>query len=229
MSNLEEKVKLSNKEKDYLNKEFEKIYERTQKEAVPNMLRFSFGTPDLSTINYAVSLSDFYLGKFFQGDEKIRRDVISWMNKYYLSEGNPIGKDQKGIKEFLNQFGGYLKQRTENKTRQIIDTTYNHLKNSARVRAFQKARITYYKWDATGDRRTCPYCRAMDGRTFRTVDAVRTLDLIETDPASLPELKPFLTNFDLHEIEKLPSDDMPSKIPPAHPHCRCTLVASVED
>jgi SPP1 gp7 family putative phage head morphogenesis protein len=229
ISKLEEKVRLSNKEKEYLRKEFEKIYEKAQKEAVPEMLKFGFETPDLRTINYAESLSDFYLGRFFRGDVRLRKEVISWMNNYYLTEGNPIGKDTAGIQVFLNRFGQYLQQRTQTKARQIIDTTYNHLKNSARIRAFQKARITTYRWNAIGDRLTCPYCRSMDGRIFRTVDAVRTLDLIEADPENLPDIKPFLTNFDLETLKRMPSDNIASKMPPAHPHCRCVLTAYQEE
>jgi SPP1 gp7 family putative phage head morphogenesis protein len=229
ISKLEEKVRLSTKEKEYLRKEFEKIYEKAQKEAVPEMLKFGFGTPDIRTINYAESLSDFYLGRFFRGDARLRKEVISWMNNYYLTEGNPIGKDAEGIHVFLNRFGQYLQQRTQTKARQIIDTTYNHLKNSARIRAFQKARITYYRWNAIGDRLTCPYCRSMDGRIFRTADAVRTLDLIEADPENLPDVKPFLTNFDLDALKRMPSDNIPSKMPPAHPHCRCVLTAYQEE
>jgi SPP1 gp7 family putative phage head morphogenesis protein len=229
ISKLEEKVRLNNKEKDYLRKEFEKIYEKAQREAVPEMLEFGLGTPDLRTIGYAESLADFYLGRFFRGDARLRREVINWFNNYYLTEGNPIGKDAPGIRVFLNRFGQYLEQRTQTKARQIIDTTYNHLKNSARIRAFQKARITYYRWNSVGDRLTCPYCRAMDGRIFKTVDTVRTLDLIETDPENLPDIKPFLTSFDLSELKRMPSDDIPSKIPPAHPHCRCVLGAYQEE
>jgi SPP1 gp7 family putative phage head morphogenesis protein len=229
ISKLEEKVRLGVKEKEYLRKEFEKIYEKAQREAVPEMFKFGFGTPDIRTINYAESLSDFYLGRFFRGDNRLRKEVINWFNNYYLTQGNPIGRDAKGIQVFLNRFGQYLEQRTQTKARQIIDTTYNHLKNSARIRAFQKARITYYRWNAVGDRLTCPYCRSMDGRIFRTADAVRTLDLIEADPENLPDYKPFLTNFDLQTLKRMPSDNIPSKIPPAHPHCRCVLGAYQEE
>jgi SPP1 gp7 family putative phage head morphogenesis protein len=229
ISKLEEKVRLSTKEKEYLRKEFEKIYEKVQKKAVPEMLNFGFGTPDLRTISYAENLADFYLGSFFRGDARLRKEVINWMNQFYLTEGNPIGKNAPGIQEFLNRFGQYLQQRTQVKARQIIDTTYNHLKNSARIRAFQKARITTYRWDAIGDRLTCPYCRSMDGRIFTTADAVRTLDLIEADPENLPDVKPFLTNFDLDTLKKMSSDSIPSKMPPAHPHCRCVLTAYQEE
>jgi len=230
MQALEEKVRLSPEQKEKLYSEFKKIYEKTQKEAVKEApLKIGFNMADERSINYALSLSDFYLGKFFQGDKKLRLDVVKWLSKYYLEQGNPIGKGQEGIKHFLNEFGSYLKQRTENKARQVIDTSVNHLRNSARLRAIAKARITKYRWDAVGDRLTCPYCRAMDGRIFETGDAIRTLELIESDPASLPEVKPFLTNFPLEKLKSLPSSQMPSKMPPAHPHCRCRIVSYIEE
>jgi SPP1 gp7 family putative phage head morphogenesis protein len=230
MQELEQKVSLSPQHKEMLYSEFKKIYERTQKEATAEIpLRIDFNMADERSINYALSLTDFYLGKFFQGDQKLRLDVVKWLSKYYLEEGNPIGKGQEGIKHFLNEFGSYLKQRTESKARQIIDTSVNHLRNSARLRAIAKARITKYRWDAVGDRLTCPYCRSMDGRIFDTGDAIRTLELIESDPASLPEVKPFLTSFPLDKLKSLPSSQIPSKMPPAHPHCRCRIVSFIEE
>jgi SPP1 gp7 family putative phage head morphogenesis protein len=230
MQALEEKVRLLPEQKERLYSEFKKIYEKTQKEAVKEApLKLQFNMADERSINYALSLTDFYLGKFFQGDKKLRLDVVKWLSKYYLEQGNPIGKGQEGIKHFLNEFGSYLKQRTESKARQIIDTSVNHLRNSARLRAIAKARITKYRWDAVGDRLTCPYCRAMDGRIFETGDAIRTLELIESDPASLPEVKPFLTSFSLDKLKSLPSSQMPSRMPPAHPHCRCRLVSYIEE
>jgi len=227
---LDQKVRLSPEHKEMLYSEFRRIYEKTQKEAVGDTpLRIDFNMADERSINYALSLTDFYLGKFFQGDQKLRLDVIKWLSKYYLEQGNPIGKGQEGIKHFLNEFGSYLKQRTEGKARQIIDTSVNHLRNSARLRAIAKARITKYRWDAVGDRLTCPYCRTMDGRIFDTGEAIRTLELIESDPASLPEVKPFLTSFPLDKLKTLPSPQMPSKMPPAHPHCRCRIVSYIEE
>jgi SPP1 gp7 family putative phage head morphogenesis protein len=230
MQELEQKVRLSPEHKEMLYSEFKRIYEKTQKEATAGMpIRTDFNMADERSINYALSLSDFYLGKFFQGDQKLRLDVVKWLSKYYLEQGNPIGKGQEGIKHFLSEFGGYLKQRTEGKARQIIDTSVNHLRNSARLRAIAKAKITKYRWDAVGDRLTCPYCRSMDGRIFETADAVRTLELIESDPAALPEVKPFLTSLPLEKLKSLPSPQMPSKMPPAHPHCRCRIVSFIEE
>mgnify|MGYP000257962231 CR=1 FL=1 len=226
MSALEKHVRLSEKTKELIFEELKKIYEKTQQD-MELPIKPELTIQDLRTIEYAKSLHDFYLGKFFQGDKQLRLEVLKWMSKYYLEGGNPIGRGQEGIKKFLDEFGSYLKQRTENKARQIIDTSVNHLRNSARLRAMARAKIQKYRWDAVGDRLTCPYCRSMDGRIFDSGEAIRTLELIETDPSALPQVKPFLTTMPLEKLKATSSSRLPSKMPPSHPHCRCRIVASI--
>ncbi len=182
--------------------------------------------PDIRALQYAEKLHDFYLGRFFQGDRQLRLRVLGWMSQYYLEQGNPIGKGQKGVKEFLDAFGEYIVPQTEWKARQIIDTSVNFLRNSARLRAIQKAKITHYRWDATNDRLTCAACRSMDGRIFKTESAIRVLDMLEAseDPSLIKELKPIQTT-----VQKGPSSSLPNKFPPLHPHCRCRVVAEMEE
>ena len=69
----------------------------------------------------------------------------------------------------------------------------------------------------------------MDGRIFDTGEAIRILELIETDPSVLPQVKPFLTTMSLEKLRITPSSRLPSRIPPSHPHCRCRLVAYIEE
>ena len=231
---LEERMRLPNEVKDKLLKELEDIYRKTQASALPlNILQrvktpdfFDFTIADERSINYALKLHDFYLGKFFQGDRALRLRCLNWMNKYYLEKGNPIGRGQQGIKEFLDAFGEYIKPQTEWKARQIIDTSVNYLRNSARLRAFQRARIKYYRWDAVGDRLTCRICRSLDGRIFRTEDAIPVLDMIEhsEDPTIIKDIKPILT-----APWKGSTAGLPNKWPPCHPNCRCRIVAYEEE
>jgi len=75
---------------------------------------------------------------------------------------------------------------------------------------------------------TCCYCNAMDGRIFQTSDAVRTIDLIDADPQSLPSVRPFTTSVPLPMLRSMSSCNMPTKFPPAHPSCRCTVDALTE-
>lgn len=214
---LEEKVRLTPRAREFIYGELKKIYEKTQKDVLKAFpVRYEFNIADERAIEYATKLHDFYLGKFFQGDREIGLRVVKWMSKYYLEQGNPIGKGQQGIKEFLEQFKQYIQPQTEWKARQIIDTSVNYLRNSARVRALQKTKITKYKWDAIGDRLTCPACRSMDGRIFETKETARVLDLIEgsEDPTIIKELRPIIS-----KPVKAPSSSIPTKMPPAHPHC----------
>ncbi len=219
---LEDHVSLDEKIKAELEDALRKIYTTSHTPIDARKLTIV----DTRAISYAVKLHDFYFGKFFQGDRDIRLRALKWMSDYYLKEGNPIGKGQKGIKEFMDAFGDYIKPQIEWKARQIIDTSVNYLRNAARLRAMQKAKITHYRWDAIGDRLTCPACRSMDGRVFKVRDAIRILDAIEQseDPAILKELKPIQTT-----VQKGLSSSLPNRFPPLHPHCRCRVHMETEE
>ncbi len=225
LSKLEEKMRLPDPVKAKLYEELERIYNNSVQETISEIFQegfVDFRSPDTRSIEYALRLHDFYLGKFFQGDKQVRKRVLDWFSEYYLREGNPIGRGQKGVKEFLRQFGHYIKPQVEWKARQIIDTSVNFLRNAGKIKTLQKARIEHYRWDATNDRLTCKICRSYDGRIFKTAEAVRILDILETtqDPELIRELKPFV-----NKPVKGPSDSLPTKLPPIHPHCRCRVVA----
>jgi hypothetical protein len=224
---LEQKFNLSDKAKNALVTELEKIYKDTQanffsENKLP--IKQELNTADVRAIQYALELHDFYLGKFFQNDKNIRLRVSKWFSDYYLKEGNPIGKGQKGVEEFLNQFGDYIRPQAEWKARQIIDTSVNYMRNSARIRAIQEANITTYRISAIGDRLTCSICRSYDGREFETKETVRLLDTIESsDAKALADYKPFVG-----KPYTGASTNAPSKLPPFHAHCRCRVSVSTQ-
>jgi len=224
---LEEKVRLTPKARELIHRELKKIYEKTAAEALRGFpVRYEFNLPDQRAVEYAVKLHDFHLGGFFRGDKELRLRVLRWFSEYYLKQGNPIGRGQKGIKEFIRLFGKYIQPQTEWKARQIIDTSVNFLRNSARIRAMQRAGVRKFRWDAVGDRLTCNACKSMDGRVFEVSEAIRVLDTIESseDPSILKEVKPIITT-----PYKGPSRRAPVKFPPLHPHCRCRVVSWIEE
>jgi len=228
LDKLEEKMVLPDVVKGRLWEELEKIYSSAVQETILEIAQagrfIDFRTPDARSVEYALKLHDFYLGKFFRGDKELRKRVLNWMSEYYLREGNPIGRGQKGIKEFLKHFKNYIQPQTEWKARQVIDTSVNFLRNAGKIRTLQQARVEYYRWDATNDRLTCPICRALDGRIFKTAEAAKVLDILETtqDPELVKELRPFITTV------PPPNTNPITKMPPAHPHCRCRAVAHFE-
>ncbi len=220
-------MRLTPRARELIYRELKKIYRKTAEETLKDFpLRFEFDLPDRRAVEYATKLHDFYLGRFFRGDREIRLRVIRWFSEYFLEEGNPIGKGHKGIGEFLERFGEYIRPQTEYKARQIIDTSVNFLRNSARIRAMQKAGVKKLRWDAVGDRLTCGACNSMDGRIFEVREAVRVLDTIEgsQDPSILKEVRPIVT-----KPFKGPSSGAPVKSPPLHPHCRCIVVSYIEE
>ncbi|MCS7317304.1 MAG: phage head morphogenesis protein [Candidatus Dojkabacteria bacterium] len=181
--------------------------------------------PNYRAINYTNNLTSFYFGKFFNQDKNIHKQVLNWLNNYYLKEGNPIGKKQKGINDFLNNFSNFLTQKTQSKARQIIDTSISHIKASSTIRQMHNSKIQFYRWDGTNDRLTCNICRSMDGRIFKTSDAIKLLEQIETsEPDKLPLIKPFISTS-----QNGKSQNIKSILAPAHPNCRCRMQAHFDD
>ncbi len=179
--------------------------------------------PDERAITAFTEMTDFYLGKFFQGDQRVRERALKWMLKYYLEEGNPIGRDSKGIDEFLKKFGRYLDKETQTKARQIIDTTANMVRNAAKVKKEFEVGTKFLRWDATNDRLTCKACRSLDGRIIKVEEAYNQLLDILRNPQNLPSVRPIITK----PFEGKTSD-LPVKFPPLHPHCRCRVKAHRE-
>jgi ribulose bisphosphate carboxylase small subunit len=185
------------------------------------LIPLGFGVKDQATASYIRSQNDFYFGKFFQGDQRIRQEVLHWMDRYYLDKGNPIGKGQKGIDVFLKNFSDYLTDRSEKKARQILDTSLNHIRNAGRLRGMSEAGIELFRIDTQGDRLTCATCRSYDGRIFQVSSAISLLESMEKHgPESIKDLKPFVT-----KPVTGPSVEISNKYPPFHMHCRCKAVA----
>jgi len=217
---IEESTKLTEEHKEFIYKELEKIW-KTYK-GKPYLKVVSGVIPDERVITAFTEMTDFYLGKFFQGDREIKRQVLNWMFDYYLKEGNPIGKGQEGVKEFLKKFGDYLEERTEQKARQIIDTTVNFIRNAADLSQEYESGGKYIVWDAINDRLTCAACRSMDGRIIEVEQAYNQLRQIVENPQDLPNIRPIITKpFEGR------TEDCPVKFPPLHPHCRCRITPHV--
>jgi len=216
---LEEHTELTPEIKEKLLKNLEKIYKKAKKKVVT--IETGLGIPDTRTMRFIDQMNDIYLGKFFKADQKTRLEVLKWMKNYYLNEGNPIGKGQTGVEEFLDKFGDYLKVKTENKARQIIDTTINFVRNAAAINGYKEVNIKEFVWDAVNDRLTCPACRSMDGRVIKTEYAVQQLEEVISKGL---QAKPIITM-----PYKGKTDKAPGKFPPLHPSCRCSTYANIKD
>ena len=221
---LESYTELTPKEKTFMRKAIEDIYASAPGEAAFPMIKDGFDVEDIRAIKFAEELSDFYLGRFFQGDQRIRKEVIDWIKDYYLKEGNPLGRGTKGVKEFLSKFGDYLDVKTEQKARQIIETTTAFIKGASTLRQMRRLRIKYYRWDAVGDRLTCPACRSMDGRVFSVETGYREMLKVIKNPLNLPDTRPIIT-----EPFYGKSSRAPVRTVPLHPGCRCVMVAHTEE
>lgn len=226
LNKLAEKSSLSQQAKIEIEKSLRNRYELDKKEVVNKWVEHGpytgFNVVDQATLKYCAGCTDFYFGRYFEKDPGVRRQTLTWMNQYYIQEGNPIGRGQAGINEFMDKFGKYVTGITERKARQIIDTTITHLRSAARIKGLSEARMESYRIDATGDRLTCSTCRSMDGREFTVASAMSLLDEVESaGPDSVKDKKPFLK-----EPVSGPSFGIKNRIAPFHPECRCKVVAA---
>ncbi len=221
---LESYTELTPKEKTFLRQVIQDIYASAPEDAGLPAIKEGFDVEDIRAIKFAEELSDFYLGRFFRGDQKLRKEVINWIKDYYLKEGNPLGKGTKGVKEFLSRFGDYLDIKTEQKARQIVETTTAFIKSASTLRQMRRLKIKYYRWDAVGDRLTCRACRSMDGRVFSVETGYREMLKVMKNPLSLPDIRPIIT-----EPFYGKSSRAPVKTVPLHPGCRCVMVAHTEE
>ncbi len=221
---IEQKTELPPKVKEFIKQIIKDIYYSAPKEIGFTEVKESWDLADLKAIKMAEEMSDFYLGKFFQGDKKLRKEVLNWLTEYYLRQGNPLGKGTRGIKEFLEHFGRFLKVKTDYKARQIIETTVQFIKSASWINTMRKYRIKYYRWDAVGDRLTCRACRSMDGRVFKVEEGYTEMTEIIQNPLNLPQIRPIM-NKPFYGV----SSKAPVKTPPAHPQCRCRIVVHTEE
>jgi len=221
---IEEKTELPPKAKSFIKQVIEDIYYSAPKEVGLPEIGESLELEDIKAIQMAESMSDFYLGRFFRGDRKLRKEVLSWLSDYYFKEGNPLGKGTRGIQEFLERFGGFLQIKTEHKARQIIETTAQLIKSASWINTMMKYQVKRYRWDAIGDRLTCKACRSMDGRIFKVEEGYREITELTKNPLNLTKIRPVLSKPFFGSTQKAPI-----KTPPAHPQCRCRIAIHTEE
>ncbi|GIW23461.1 MAG: hypothetical protein KatS3mg068_2468 [Candidatus Sericytochromatia bacterium] len=225
---LEKHFNLDNDTLQKLEKHFSDISKNTINstiESLPINIPKDLIMDNQRAIDYSKSTTSLYFSKFFNKDQNVHTELIKFLNRYYFEEGNPIGKNKAGIKKFIKKFGNFLTTTEDYKVRQIIDTTVSYIKSSSTIKQMYNAKIQFYRWDGTNDRLTCKICRSMDGRIFKTENAVKLLEKIEnSDPSKLPEIKPFIL-----KPQKGKSDTIKSIFAPAHPNCRCRMQAHFDD
>jgi len=172
------------------------------------------------------ALDDLAIGVDFDNEDKV---VLEWLNKNSknmawsitdttyeaikktlmdgIAEGESIRKLRNRV---MDAFDGISKGRGE----RIARTEVLKSSNRGSLIAWQQSGVVEGKqWAATMDKRTCPECAEMDGKTMALE-------------------KPFFEQGKEHTFESgntMPFDYEEIMTPPLHPDCRCTLLAILKE
>lgn len=198
------------------------------KKDIPNS---AFEVRDFRAMQWTMDHDNLYLGRYITDDDSMRR-INRFIRQKYLNDGLPIGKGSEGIQLFRDQFEDVLNLESW-KVRRIIDTTVNRMRNSAALYYMEQAEVTEYQIFGITDQLQCPYCRAMQGKTFSIEKEIEKFQTIyQSQPESVVLLNPFVTDSSLEltpeTVKKTTTkqlQEMGIGSPPFHPHCRDTVVA----
>lgn len=212
----------------------------TMFEGLDEIPKSTFNLFDYRAMDYHAQSDKFYLGKFIN-DPDTNKKITLYIKENYLNGTLPIGRNSNALDKFRNEFKDVLVGE-DYKIERIISTTVNKMRNTAAVNSMYEAGVTQYEIVGVKDRLQCPYCRAMQGKTFSVVKEKERLNsYIASDPTKA-EVSPFLTSvFRKNRGESL--EDFEERIrmmdaaefennnvaaPPYHPFCRDVAVAVIK-
>lgn len=186
-----------------------------------------FDFRDFNAIDYLERGDGLFLGKFItdpQTEEKFR----NWVNEIYLSDNNPVGKTDKLIEQFLDEFGELFEYEAWKIVR-VIATTTNRARNIANLFYINQLQVEEYEIVEVMDSRTCPWCMHLNGKVFKTERSVSWMDsVIESDFSDINRIAPFATSTKIDDFTSLNAKELQEvgvMLPAFHPHCRGRIVS----
>lgn len=226
------KVTFTDRQKDYVQAFVNKAYRFFRSSKTPfggiKPPEVQFDLRDIRALEYYAKYSQLYLGKFIT-DPDTKKKLTEFIKDKYLSGELPTGRDVKLFAQFKAQFEELLSLE-EWKIARIINTTVNQMRNNAALNYMAQAGIEKYERIEVGDRLTCKYCLAINGRQFSVSKGIAKLDAVMAlEPEYIGTVSPFLTRIGKAEVLKNKTDeeleDFTLMSGPAHPQCRGSLAA----
>jgi SPP1 gp7 family putative phage head morphogenesis protein len=188
---------------------------------------FSFDIIDEQTKNYFATLDRLYFEKSIK-DKASLEAYFNLIEKYHVS-GTVVLEDLRVLAEFRQAVKEFANEQ-DWKLIRIIKTTVNRIRNNATLRAMNEAGAKTYIIQEVMDKKTCKYCRKMDGKEFPINVALDKINK-EFTAYSLEDLSE--TNSFINKVYQNP-EDIPSDVaslmsagiikPPFHNSCRGWIV-----
>lgn len=195
---------------------------------VPAPVRPSLNLIDGNAVRFMRNSDNFYFGKYIS-DPQTQRSLKSWLEREFLKSGTSL-RDRGELAKFRQRLGNRI-QLEDYKVVRVVETSVSRAKNWGNALNANQSGATTLEIVGPNDNVTCPWCRAMIGKTYPVRPIVQQInDISSRDPEDLPQLSPFLPGKINPEVVKQQSADQllaqGIALPPYHPHCRHRFVVT---
>ncbi len=185
----------------------------------------AFGLHDARAIEFINSLDELFLGQFITDDDTTER-IKNWIRDEILTGNNPVGASEATISQFLNDLSDFIELEGW-KIRRIIDTTTTTIRNVANLNYMDQAGITKYEIVEVLDKKTCNWCRVMNGKVFSVKKLVSSnASMFRQGVNNLDST--FSTSIKIEDFEQFSDkeiEDSSINMNVGHPHCRRRFIA----
>lgn len=197
-----------------------------------------FDAEDRDAIDYLGKVDSLAVSKYLSNSPARQKQITNYLRQAYLEDGLGIGTDPYAFNKFRQEFPELLDQLGEHASRVIVDANVQRARNWGSLITFDKESITEYRYQATGDSRTCQWCHSLNGRVFKVRKDVEHIQkLIATGQEDISQAGKFMRNRfdgpDGYERLKASSEEEIQltgiTAPPIHPSCRCRTVAVIRE
>jgi hypothetical protein len=191
---------------------------------------------DVAT-DYLARVDRMYVSKYVSGDERTSAQIQGFLKDQYLDKKLGIGKSEKDLKAFRDQFGELVDDIGLHRSRVILDTGVSRAENWGEMLALHDAEFTTFRIAGPWDSKTCAWCRAMQDKEFKVATEVdRIQQIIESGDEEIGKFGKFVTSRFAGKdgpasLQSMDAADVQSTglvCAPIHPLCRHRVVCVVE-
>jgi hypothetical protein len=200
--------------------------------------RISIGfVKDDTALNYLSRVDRLYVSKYVSGDERTSAQIQGFLKEQYFEKKLSVGKSEKDLKAFRDQFSELADGIGLHRSRVILDTGVSRCENWGEMLALHDAEFTTFRIAGPWDSKTCQWCYAMKDKEFSVPrEVARIQQIIESGDEEIGKFDKFITSRfagkdGLEQLQGMDAADVQNTgmvSAPIHPLCRHRVVCVVE-
>lgn len=186
-----------------------------------------FDLVDRNAIRFMRNSDRFYFGRYVT-EPKTQLKLKKWIQNEFLQSGRSL-RDRGEFSKFRQKFGNTV-AREDFKILRVVETSVSRAKNWGNILNVQQAGgKTIEITGPQSDNLICDWCTQMVGKQFSVQGVYNHVkQVIDSDPADLPNLSPFVVSkYQPDQLKDISEDQLLAagiSLPPYHPHCRHEFV-----